>query len=64
MGGTDRTETERCRHCGRETKHYSEVAPNDPAMDCGGDCWGCVAACERWLRSLDWRRRGGKARGG
>ena len=34
-----------CQICGRQLD-----VENDPlSLDCGGDCWGCVGACE-----MDW----------
>lgn len=31
-----------CHICGRKLKPHDQCEPNDPAKDCGGDCWGCV----------------------
>lgn len=32
--------------CGRALKLAEECEAGDPAMDCGGDCWGCVGPIE------------------
>ena len=31
-----------CQICGRELKPHDQCLPDDAAMDCGGDCYGCV----------------------
>lgn len=36
----------RCGICGRELIDWRTCAPDDPAMDCGGHCWACVAEIE------------------
>lgn len=35
-----------CQICGRQLKDPCECGPDDPAMDCGGDCWACAQALE------------------
>jgi hypothetical protein len=36
----------RCGICGRDMKDYRASEPDDPAMDCGGDCLACVRKLE------------------
>lgn len=38
-----------CRICGRELVDYRKTDANDPAMDCGGDCWGCIREIEEGM---------------
>jgi hypothetical protein len=34
-----------CNICGVEL-HPEATEPDDPQLDCGGDCWGCIRAIE------------------
>lgn len=36
-------ERDTCETCGRPTH---EGGPVDDALDCGGDCWGCIRVIE------------------
>lgn len=36
----------RCLTCDRPLKDWRTCAPNDPAMDCGGDCLACMREFE------------------
>jgi len=36
----------RCATCGRELVPFDEADPDDMAMDCGGDCLGCILRLE------------------
>jgi hypothetical protein len=38
--------TGNCVTCGRVLKDYRTCAPDDPAMDCGGDCLACMREWE------------------
>lgn len=33
--------TDKCMTCGKALKDWRICDPNDPAMDCGGDCLEC-----------------------
>lgn len=39
-----------CYICGRALKDYRICAPDDPAMDCGGDCLACMREIEEGIR--------------
>ncbi len=39
-----------CTICHRKLVHHTETTPDDPAIDCGGDCWGCIEEIEAWCR--------------
>lgn len=41
-----------CRMCGRRLKPAEDCEPDDPARDCGGDCWGCMEPIERELEEI------------
>lgn len=36
----------RCGICGRDLVDWRTCAPDDPAMDCGGDCLACMREFE------------------
>lgn len=38
--------TPTCQICGRVLKAPCDCGPDDPAMDCGGDCFACIQGLE------------------
>lgn len=44
---------ETCGICGRKLKAWATCSVHDPAMDCGGDCWGCVSEAEEFYEPDD-----------